>query len=149
MTEQPGLTPPSSPEEPTAPPWGGAPPPPPAYGVPAIYQAAVPGTQTHQGALWSMILGIIGLVSGVLAIPTSGITAIGMICSPVAFGLGLTSSNAIKGRPGVYNNGGQAKAGWIMGLIGMVLAILALLAVLALVALFLWLFAEVAGSERS
>lgn len=152
MTDQPGLTPPSAPspsdelaepEEPTAPPWGAAPPPrPPAYGVPAIYQAVVPGTQTHQGALWSMILGIVGLASGVLAIPTSGLTAIGMVCSPVAFGLGLASSNAIKRQPGVFNNLGQAKAGWIMGLIGMVIAILSLLVVLALFALVVWLFAS-------
>jgi|GEM_PF-7068148 len=147
MTEQPGLTPPSAPEEPSAPPWGaapthgGPPPPPPAYGVPAVYQAFVPGLQTHQGALWSMILGIVGLVSGVLALPTSGITAIGMICSPVAFGLGLTSSSAIKARPGVYNNRGQATAGWIMGLIGMLLALLAVLLVLAFFGLLIWVFA--------
>src|SRR5690349_18082370 len=87
----PGLTSPSAPLDPEAPAWGSpasAPPPPPVvtpytpYGVPAQYQQNT-GTETHQGALWSMILGIIGLVSAVLALPTSGITALGMACSPV------------------------------------------------------------------
>lgn len=147
MTDQPGPTPPSAPDEPAAPPWGGAPPPPPApyaYGVPIAYQA-VTGRQTHQGALWSMILGIIGLVSAILSLPTGGLTAPGMVCSPVAFGLGLWSSRAVRDRPDVYNNRGQAIAGWIMGLIGMLLALLALLLVLAFFGLLIWIFA---GAEQ-
>ena len=112
-----------------------------AYGVPAQYQQ-VTGQQTHQGALASMILGIVGLASAILALPTGGITAPGMICSPVAFGLGLWSSKVVRNRPDVYNNRGQAIAGWIMGLIGILLAVLALLLVLAFVGLLVWVFAE-------
>ena len=67
----------------------------PSYGLPVQYQQ-VTGQQTHQGALWSMILGIVGLASAVLSVPTSGITALGMVCSPVALGLGLWSSKAVQ-----------------------------------------------------
>lgn len=162
MTEQPGPTPPSPADEPSSPAWGEAPPAPPAYGappappaygalpappaygVPVAYQAPT-GTQTHQGGLWAMILGIVGLVSGVLALPTSGITALGMVCSPVALGLGLWSRKEIQQRPDLYSNGGQATAGWIMGFIGVVLGLLALLLVLAIVALFIWVFATASG----
>ncbi|MDZ5622788.1 DUF4190 domain-containing protein [Nocardioides sp. HM23] len=150
MTDQPGLTPPRPPDEPASPPWGAAPlpppppPPPPAYGVPAQYQQ-VTGQQTHQGALWSMILGIVGLVSAILSLPTGGLTAPGMVCSPVAFGVGLWASKAVRNRPDLYNNRGQAIAGWIMGLIGILLAVLALLLVLAFFGLLIWLFA---GAEQ-
>lgn len=173
MTDQPGLTPPTptptqtpaqtpTPEptpEPTSPPWGTAetpapadpaatpwpsyaPPAVPAYGVPPAYQQTT-GQQTHQGGLWSMILGIVGLASAVLAIPTSGITALGMVCSPVALGLGIWSSRQIRDRPDLYDNRGQAVAGWIMGLIGILLALLALFLVVAFVALIIGIFASV------
>lgn len=141
MTDQPGLTPPSAPDEPSSPEWGAAPTQQPAYAVPLQYQQ-VTGQQTHQGALWSMILGIVGLASAVIAVPTGGFTAPGMICSPIAFGLGLWSSKVVRDRPDVYNNRGQAIAGWIMGLIGILLAVLALLIVVAFVALIVWIFAE-------
>ncbi|KAA1428407.1 hypothetical protein [Nocardioides antri] len=146
MTHEPGLTPPS---EPMAPAWGetaaeGPPVPPgsPAYGLPVAYQQ-VTGQQTHQGGLWAMILGILGLVSGILVLPTSGITLLGMICSPVALGLGLWSSKAISSRPDLYNNRGHAVAGWVLGLIGILLAVVMLLVAAAFVALFIWLFAGV------
>ena len=92
-----------------------------------------------------MILGIVGLASAVLSVPTSGITALGMVCSPVALGLGLWSSRAVRDRPDLYNNRGQAIAGWIMGLIGILLALVALLVVLAFVALVVAVFA---GAEQ-
>lgn len=172
MTDQPGLTPPtpiSTPEptteptpQPASPPWGTAddqeapgptgsvgspwpsyaPPAVPAYGVPPAYQQAT-GGETHQGGLWAMLLGCIGLASAVLAIPTSGVTALGMVCSPVALGLGIWSSRQIRDRPDLYSNHGQAVAGWIMGLIGILLALLALLLVVAFVALIVGIFASV------
>ena len=144
MTHQPGATPPNRPDEPSSPWWGAAPPPPPGppYAVPVQYQQ-VTGHQTHRGALCSMILGIVGLASALLALPTSGITAPGMICSPVAFGLGLWSSKVVGERPDVYNNRGHAIAGWVMGLVGMLLALLGLLLAVVVVALIIWLFAGV------
>lgn len=173
MTDQPGLTPGPPPEptreptgqptrQPTSPPWGTAethpsadpagpaatpwpsyaPPAVPAYGVPPAYQQTT-GQQTHQGGLWAMILGIVGLASAVLAIPTSGIAALGMVCSPVALGLGIWSSRQIRDRPDLYDNRGQAVAGWIMGLIGILLALLALFLVVAFVALIIGIFASV------
>jgi hypothetical protein len=74
MTDQPGLTPPPPTSDPTGPAWGTAEPPDPAeppwqayappaapaYGVPVAYQQTT-GQETHQGGLWSMILGIAGL----------------------------------------------------------------------------------------
>ncbi len=154
MTDRSELTPPSPssppveptpPGEPPVPAWGAAAqpmPPVPVAAVPVQYQQ-VTGQQTHQGALWSMVLGIVGLASGVLAIPTSGITAPGIICSPVAFGLGLWSSKVVRERPDVYGNRGQAIAGWVMGLIGMLLAVAALVLAVAVVALVIWIFAGV------
>jgi hypothetical protein len=147
VTDQPGQSPPppppGAPEEPSSPAWGTAPQQP-AYALPVQYQQ-VTGQQTHQGALWSMILGIVGLASAVLSLPTSGITALGMVCSPVALGLGLWSSRAVRDRPDLYNNRGQAIAGWIMGLVGTVLAVVAVLVVLAFVALVVAVFA---GGEQ-
>ncbi len=146
MTDQPGPPPPAPPpppgasDEPPGPAWGAAPPQP-GYALPVQYQQ-VTGQQTHQGALWSMILGILGLASAVLSVPTSGIAALGMVCSPIALGLGLWSSKAVRDRPDLYNNRGQAIAGWIMGLIGIVLAVLALLLVVAFVGLIIWIFSE-------
>ena len=75
--------------------------------------------------------------------PTSGITALGMICSPVALGLGLWSSKAVSDRPDLYNNRGQAIAGWIMGVIGIVLAVLAVLLVVVVIGLVIWIFSGV------
>ena len=110
--------------------------------MPAAYQQ-VSGEQTHQGALWSLILGIAGLVSAVLSVPTSGITAVGIVCSPIAFGLGLWSSKATAARPDLYKNRGQAVAGWILGLIGTLLALLSLLVVVVFVGLIIWIFSGV------
>lgn len=141
-------------QEAESPAWGASPtsttpppPPPPAptptpYSLPAAYQP-VTGEQTHQGALWSMILGILGLVAAVLSVPTSGITAPGVVCSPIAFGLGLWASRATAARPDVYNNRGQAIAGWIMGLIGTILAVLSLVVVLLFIGLIIWIFSGV------
>ena len=145
MTDQPG-PPPARPAAAgrlrrTARTGMGCGPPQPGYALPVQYQQ-VTGQQTHQGALWSMILGILGLASAVLSVPTSGIAALGMVCSPIALGLGLWSSKAVRDRPDLYNNRGQAIAGWIMGLIGIVLAVLALLLVVAFVGLIIWIFSE-------
>jgi hypothetical protein len=134
---QPGLTPPSEPFEPYTPPAGVAAPEP--YVVPARYLAPT-GRETHGGALCSMVLGIIGVVSGVLVLPTSGISAIGMLCSPVALGLGIWSGRVIAREPHVYGNKGMATAGWILGLVGLVLALLMVLFVVAIVAFFIWVF---------
>ena len=134
--------------EPEVPAWGAAPatpppPPPPASNpLPPAYQQ-VSGEQTHQGALWSMILGIAGLVSAVLSVPTNGITAPGIVCSPIAFGLGLWASRATAARPDLYKNRGQAIAGWILGLIGTLLALFTLLIVVLFVGLVIWIFSGV------
>ena len=133
--------------EPEAPAWGSTPappPPPPPYGLPAAYQQ-VTGQQTHQGALWSMILGIVGLVAVVLSVPTSLATAPGVLFSPIAFGLGLWASKATAARPDLYNNRGQAVAGWIMGLIGTLLAILGVIILVLFLGLIIWIFT--AGAE--
>ncbi|PWN02006.1 hypothetical protein DJ010_15860 [Nocardioides silvaticus] len=131
-------------QEPEAPAWGSAapPPPPPPAALPPMYQQ-VTGDQTHQGALWSMILGIVGLVAAVLSLPTSGITAPGIVCSPIAFGLGLWASRATAARPDLYKNRGMALAGWIMGLIGMLLVVISLVVIALFIGLLIWLFSSV------
>lgn len=131
--------PPPAPATPAPPP---PPPPPPYGGLPAAYQQ-VTGEQTHQGALWSLILGIAGLAAALLSVPTSGVTAPGVVCSPIAFGLGLWASKATAARPDLYKNRGQALAGWILGLIGTLLAVASLIVVVLFIGLIIWLYSGV------
>jgi len=70
-----------------------------------------------------MILGICALVSFVIC----GVLAI--ILGPIAFFLGRSAEREINAAPGVYGNGGQAKAGWVMGLIASILAIIGIVLV--------------------
>ncbi len=132
---------------PPPPPATPAPPPPPpqkttSYDLPAAYQQ-VTGEQTHQGALWSLVLGLVGLAAALLSVPTSGITAPGIVCSPIAFGLGLWASRATAARPDLYKNRGQALAGWILGLIGTLLAVASLIVVVLFIGLIIWIFSGV------
>ncbi|WP_051062224.1 hypothetical protein [Ilumatobacter nonamiensis] len=95
-----------------------------AYGQPG----SAPGSQSNGKGTAAMVCGIIGLVMLLLC----GVFSV--VISPVAFFLGRSASKEIEAAPGQYSNAGQAKAGWIMGLIGMILVAIWLVVVVIVVA---------------
>ena len=97
-----------------------------SYGAGSPYGAPAP---THGQATTSMVLGIVGLGSIVLA------CGIGLVVSPVAWVLGSRSLKAIRASGGRLGGEGQAKAGKIMGIIGTVLLVLAIVGLIAFIAL--------------
>jgi hypothetical protein len=111
-----GSTPPPPPPPPP-PPYGSAPtgygaPPPPGYGYPAGGGYAVPSS--NQKALWSMILGIIGLLCC-------------FAISIVAIVLAQQAKKEIQASGGTQSGAGQAQAGFILGIVGLVLNGIALI----------------------
>lgn len=107
---------------------------PPAYPqVPPGYVPAGQGygspMQSLGKATTSMVLGIVGLAT----LPLCGVL-LTIFLAPTAFFIGRSASKEIDANPGRYSNGGQAKAGWIMGLIGMVLTLIGIAAIIALFA---------------
>lgn len=99
--------PPPPPPPPSVPPPG---PPGPGYGAPQ--PGAVP--ENNKMALWSMILGIVGLLCcGILA--------------PVALVLGIMARNQIEASGGREGGSGMAMAGIVLGAIGIVLWIIGLI----------------------
>jgi len=101
------------------PPYGSAPPPPPGYGYPAPGGYAVPAG--NQKALWSMILGIVGLLCCAIA-------------SIVAIVLGVQAKKEIAASGGMQTGAGQAQAGFILGIVGCALAVIGIVAWVGLAA---------------
>ena len=85
--------------------------------------------QSLSKATTAMILGIVGLVT----IPLCGVV-LTLFLGPAAFFVGRSASKEIEANPGRYSNRGQAKAGWIMGLIQMVLTVLGIILLVGLFA---------------
>ena len=137
-TQQPEQTKPmygqTSGEQP-ANPYGGAsfdqsPPAPPApsYG----YQPTAFGAPTgvpDQKATTSMVLGIVGLVSGFFC-------GIGFFLSPFAMFMGTAAKKRIDASNGALRGRESAQAGFITGLIGTILLALAIIGVIIFVVIF-------------
>lgn len=97
-------TPPPPPPPPSAPPPG------PGYGAPQ--PGAVP--ENNKMAMWSMILGIVGLLCcGIL--------------TPVALVLGIMARNQIQASGGRQGGSGMAMAGIVLGAVGIVLWIIGII----------------------
>jgi hypothetical protein len=114
--------PPSEPDDsgstpPPPPPYGSAPPPPPPYGGTPGYPPAPGGygavPRGNQKALWSMILGIGGLLCCV-------------VLAIVAIVLGNQAKKEIAASGGMQTGAGQAQAGIVLGIIGCVLGVAAI-----------------------
>jgi len=82
-------------------------PPPPGAGAGGYAQP-----QTNKKALWSMILGILGLL------------CCGLFTGIPALILGNIAKKEIAGSGGAQSGGGMAQAGFILGIIAIVLSIL-------------------------
>ncbi len=85
-----------------------------------------------------MVLGIVGLAS----IPI--LCGLGLVVSPVAWFLGRSSLRTIRSSGGRFGGEGQAKAGYIMGVVGTVLLVLGIVALVAFI-----VFAINAGETSS
>lgn len=108
------------------------PPPPPGYGPPAApgYGYAPPPPK-HPGAVTALVLGIVGLIAC-------------QIASPFAWWYGKKTMDEIEAQPGRFGGGlGEAKAGWICGIIGTVL--LGVVVLMFLVALVIGIIAASAS----
>ncbi|WP_175422352.1 DUF4190 domain-containing protein [Nocardioides jishulii] len=107
----------------------------PAYGQPAYGQPGYgpgglgPAKPNHPSATTSMVLGIIGLGSLVIA------CGIGLILSPFAWVMGGKAVKEIDASNGQLGGRDQARAGQIMGIIGTVILVLMVIAVVAFFAL--------------
>jgi len=95
-----GSTPPPEGSYPPPPPGGYPPPAPGGYGAPL---------ESNKKALWSMILGILSPL------------CCGVILGPVAIVLSNQAKAEIAATGGVQPGAGQAKAGFILGIIGIVI----------------------------
>lgn len=121
---------------------GAQPPPPPSpygggYGGPPPYgPGGYPGPQPvkHQGTTVSLVLGIVGLV-------------LCQVISPFAWWYGKKTMNEIDAQPGAYMGYGEAKAGWICGIIGT--ALLALSVVVFVVVIIVTIATAPTSSELS
>ncbi len=100
------------------------------YGQPAYGQGFAATSQSLGKATTSMVLGIIGLAT----IPVCGVL-LTLFLAPAAFFTGRSAAKQIEAEPGRYTNPGQAKAGWIMGIVGIVLTLLGIVLIAALIAL--------------
>ena len=104
------VTPPAAPPPTASPVPYGPPPVGQPYGfqpgwAPA-YGAAYPGSLDHKGATTSLVLGIVSIVSLVLA-PLCCVTFPGVFCAPFAWVIGAKAKREIDAAPGVYGNLGH------------------------------------------
>lgn len=97
-----------------------------SYGAGSPYGTAAP---IHGQATTSMVLGIVGLASILVA------CGVGLVVSPVAWVLGHRSLKAIRSSGGRLGGEGRARAGYVMGVVGTVLLVLALVALVAFIVL--------------
>jgi hypothetical protein len=113
-------------------------PPPPTYGQPwppgwtPTYGAPYPGSRDHKGATTALVLGIVSIVSLLLAMFCC-LTLPGVFCAPFAWVAGARAKREIERSPGVYGNFSSAVAGMWIGIVMTALSILVLTAVVALV----------------
>ena len=113
-----GQPPPAQPPGPPSPPGYG--PPPPGYQPqPGAYGG---GVQQNQKALWSMILGIVGLV------------CCGLFTAIPAIILGHMGKKEIDATGGAQSGRGMAQAGFIMGIIGTVLSVVGIILYVTIIA---------------
>lgn len=106
----------------TPPPAGGYPPPGGGYPPPAAPGGYGAPLESNKKALWSMILGIISIL------------CCGLVTGPIAIVLANQAKGEIAATGGVQPGAGQAKAGFILGIIGIVLWVLGLIARVAIAA---------------
>ena len=95
------------------------PPPPGAY-PPGAYPPpgyAVTPPPNNQLAMWSMIVGIIGAILGLIG-------ACGVVAGPIAIGLSIGAKNQIKRTGGQQRGAGMATAGLVLGIIGTALSVM-------------------------
>ncbi|GGD21005.1 DUF4190 domain-containing protein [Nocardioides daphniae] len=97
-----------------------------------------PAKPNHPSATTSMVLGIIGLGSLVIA------CGIGLVLSPFAWVMGSKAVKEIDASNGQLGGRDQARAGQIMGIIGSVILVLGIIAIIAFIA-----FAVSVGSSES
>jgi hypothetical protein len=152
--ENPFVSPSGPAAQPSGPSYVTPPPPPPPttgpvpYGPPGasgqqpwqaawapVYGSPYPGTVAHRGATTSMVLGIVSIVSLVLAPFCCLITLPGVLCAPFAWYAGAKARREIERSPGAYGNAGAASAGMWMGI---VMTFVGLVSIAAVVALFAW-----------
>lgn len=129
---QPGNEPSDNPYGNPQPGWGGSPPgqpPHPGYAQPSGYGQIAP--PKHPQSMTALVLGIVGVAGGFM------LCGLPFLLSPVALVMGLKASREIRRYPGRWSGEGEAKAGFVLGIIGTVLMVLALaaLAVLVVIAL--------------
>jgi hypothetical protein len=110
-SEQQKPPPPPPPHEPLAPP----PPPQGYYGGPPV------GAQKAEGAITSLVLGIIGIV-------------VCQLCAPFAWAMGRKAERLVDASGGTLGGRGEATAGKILGIIGTVFLILIVLFIFAIIA---------------
>jgi hypothetical protein len=89
--------------------YGSAPPPPPGYGI----GGQPPGN--NQKAVWSLVLGILGLV------------CCGFLTGVPALILGKQAQTEIDASHGMQGGRGMATAGFVLGIISIVLGVLGLI----------------------
>jgi len=123
--------PPAHPGEPNPsttglPSYGSTPPPPEgSYPPPPGSQPPAPGGYGNYGqpprqnqlALWSMIVGILAAVLGLIG-------ACGVIFGPVAIGLAIPGRRQVAASQGTQKNAGMGTAGLVLGIVGTALSVL-------------------------
>lgn len=110
----------------------------PAYGQGYGPGGLAPAKPNHPSATTSMVLGIIGLGSLVIA------CGIGLVLSPFAWVMGSKAVKEIDASNGQLGGRDQARAGQIMGIIGSVILVLGIIAIIAFIA-----FVVTVGSSES
>ena len=101
----------------STPPPEGSYPPPPGGQFPAPGGYGGPPPQQNQLALWSMIVGI---VAGVLGL----IGACGVIFGPLAIGLAIPGRRQVANSHGAQKGAGMATGGLVLGIVGTALSVL-------------------------
>ncbi len=91
------------------------PPPPPGY-----YAGPPVGAQKADGAITSLVLGIVGVV-------------VCQLCAPFAWSMGRKAERAVDASGGTLGGRGEATAGKILGIIGTVFLILIIVLVIVLI----------------
>ena len=100
--------------------------PPPGYGY--GYPAYTPPPPKHPQATTAMVLGIVGVAGGLMCY-------LPLFVAPFGLYYGRKTMNEIDAAPSQYSGRGEAKAGFILGIIGTVLLAIALAVVILLVVL--------------
>lgn len=78
------------------------------------------------------------LVLGILSIPTCCFYGLGLVLGIIAIVLGKKAKKLHAENPDMYTGIGNAKAGYVTGIIGLILTILYIIFVIIIVAAFGW-----------